>query len=283
MIKTKLLIIAAMAALGITLGGCLMPYESDYSCDYSKGYGQCLGARDNYKLSQMSETERARHLKGERTNDEMAIATDCDRIRESCGYQNGKPFDFETLQTLNKSGCLTPSETIALNNHEALLYIERLLLDRKAIEARTPSDTKPKVAIASFTNGYATAIGDNDRDDNDTGVKADGGLNNYGVIESEGEGGAISSGGSNKPLLSCDYPSLNNGDIIRVEAYRAWLRAKPDANYPVDRGLEAKRGEQYAVKGSKCGWVELDNGRYIHQSIVSVVNQQSIKRESNND
>jgi hypothetical protein len=275
MIKTKLLIIAAMATLGVTLGGCLMPYESDYSCDYSKGYGKCLGARDNYELSQMSDQERSKALGRQTSKSESKAeaSIDCVKARQVCSCADGTSdclFDYEKLQYLARYDCLTPSEAIALSNHESLQYLSRLVLDRRAIEHRTPNYEKKAI---SFTNKYEWISGDRDNADRkaNQSVIADGGLNDYykGVIESEGEGGAISSNA--KPPLSCDYPSLNDGDVIRVEAYRAWLRAKPDASYPVDRGLEAKRGDQYTARGSSCGWVELSNGRYIHQSIVRVV------------
>ncbi|MDR0665569.1 MAG: hypothetical protein LBF86_08650 [Helicobacteraceae bacterium] len=248
----------------LILNGCsLLPYDSDYSCAYSEGYGKCLSARDNYELSQMSENERSRYLGKANSVETSSNYSYCDRLRESCGCPNNECFDFETLQSLNRSGCLTPSEIIALENHEALLYIERLLLDRRAIEHRTPSDKSVAKGDSNANEDLINANGKQAKV-----VIADAGLD-YGDSDSV----------NNRPLSqSCDYPNLKDGDTIRVEVYRAWLRKMPNAAYPVDNGFEAKRGDQYAVKGSKCGWVELDNGRYIHQSIVSVIN-----KELNND
>jgi hypothetical protein len=274
-----LLTIVVIAAIGIVLTGCaLLPYDSDYSCGYSSGYDRCLGAKENYKISQMSENERNRYLNRETksVNNSETSSSYCDRLRESCGCLEGECFDFESLQSLNNNGCLTPSEIIALNNHEALLYIERLLLDRKAVETRTPDDNrKPNanVMIASLTNDYVIS---SDNGDDNANVKADARLNDYpdGVIDN---GETNSSVRANANTIVCGFPKVAKGSTVQIEVDRAWLRSKPDPKYPPDNAIEAKRGDRFIVsegsQSSNCGWLKLNNGRYIHQSIVSVISQ----------
>jgi hypothetical protein len=261
--------IALLTAIALTFSGCLMPYESDYSCDYSRGYGKCLGARDNYELSQMSEQERSQALNKNKPNAQpttkqgKTTASDslsCKAMRDSC---NGD------LNELEKFGCLTPLEQTALKNNEALTYIERLLLDRKAINDRTPNDN----GLVKHSDDLIVSV-------------AYAGLN-YANVADERESSATNAN-ANTIGVVCGFPQVSNGATIRIEVDRAWLRSEPNPNYPPINAIEAKRGDRFIVsegwQTDACGWLKLSNGRYIHQSIVSVVssNKQS-NLELNND
>jgi hypothetical protein len=239
----------ALTLIALTFSGCLMPYESDYTCAYSEGYGNCLGARDNYELSQMSESERSQAL-NKQTGQSGESSIDCAKARQicSCADETNCLFDFEKLQYLASYGCLTPSEAIALSNHESLRYLSRLVLDRRAIETRTPND------VRSASN----ALGDV----NDQSV----------IVDAEG---AAENANPNTIGVVCGFPQVSQGSTIRIEVNRAWLRSEPNPEYPPANAIEAKRGDRFIVsegwQTDSCGWLKLNNSRYVHQSIVKVV------------
>jgi hypothetical protein len=254
----------ALTAIALSISGCaLLPYESDYSCAYSEGYGKCLGAKDNYELSQMSERERAKALnKNKEITKEQTKTkeTDCKALRDSC---NGD------LNELAKFGCLTPLEQTALKNNEALRYIERLLLDREAIEQRTPINENKRYLQSFERADFAILDSKGVAKSYSSAVQNSSSDNIYAHNPNNANDRRF--GTNIKATSTCDYPIINQGDQIKVLAYRAWLRSSPNANYPATDGLEAKRGDVYTASSSQCGWVRLDNGRYIHQSIVSVI------------
>jgi hypothetical protein len=263
--KPNQITLIALAAIALTFSGCLMPYESDYSCDYSRGYGKCLGARDNYELSQMSEQERSQALNKNKLNAQPTTKQGKTTASDSLSYEALRDSRNGDLNELEKFGCLTPLEQTALKNNEALTYIERLLLDRKAINDRTPITQTDKAIIADFA--IFNEVSDRAGSDN-----ADNSGNND-----------RRSGSNAKSATTCDYPTIERGDHVEVLAYRAWLRTAPDASYPAKDGLEAKRGDIFTASNSQCGWVKLDNGRYIHQSIVSVVPAAQSAYETNDE
>jgi hypothetical protein len=260
--QTALIALTAIAISAMFSGCALLPYESDYSCAYSEGYGKCLGAKDNYELSQMTEQERSKALNKNKEPQEQSNAkqTDCKALRDSC---NGD------LNELAKFGCLTPLEQTALKNNEALRYIERLLLDREAIEQRTPINENKRYLQSFERADFAISDSKGVTKNYSSAVQHSSSDNIYAHNPNAANDRRFSA--NVKTTATCDYPIINQGDQIKVLAYRAWLRSSPNANYPATDGLEAKRGDVYTASSSQCGWVRLDNGRYIHQSIVSVI------------
>jgi hypothetical protein len=268
--KLNELTLIALTSIAFSASGCsLLPYESDYSCDYSEGYGKCLGARDNYELSQMSEQERSQTLnknKPAKTTQSEANTNslNCEALREQC---NGD------LDELAKLGCLTPIEQTAVKNNEALIYIERLLLDREAIKNRTPSDKD----LIKHSDGLIVS------DDKEGKVVIADARLNYANAAAESESGATNAN-ANTIGVVCGFPQVSKGATIRIEVNRAWLRSEPNPDYPPINAIEAKRGDRFIVsqgwQTDACGWLRLSNGRYVHQSIISVIGVADRKAEN---
>jgi hypothetical protein len=289
-IQTAIAAISFIILTGLINGCSLLPYESDFACPYSEGYGRCLGAKENYELSQMSDKERAKALGQSQTKNEAANS--CEQVRAECNCNaNGECFNYEDLQKLRNSGCLTPAETIALENNEALQYIKRLLLDRRAIDERTPKETETN-KTASKTDASQSESGAYCELDNASQSKAESG--EVETPNEESENGAIvadaliesvaisaeANGVERKTTDGsklCGFPQVDSGATIRIEVDRAWLRQEPNPKYPPSNAIEAKRGDRFIVaegwQTEACGWLKLENNRYIHQSIVSVIKE----------
>jgi hypothetical protein len=291
----KKTITAAMVGAILFLTGCaLLPYDSDFACPESKGYGSCMGAKENYELSQMSVSERSKVLNKQGSKE---IAT----TNKESPCENNKSCESECdedckerLQTLKKSGCLSPEELLALENHNALIYIERLLLDRQAIKDRTPKEPNNAASKDGLSGAYCPL-------DNASQSKAESG--EVETPNEESENGAIvadaliesvaisaeANGVERKTTDGsklCGFPQVEKGSTIRIEVDRAWLRTEPNPKYPPDSAIEAKRGDSFVVaegwQSANCGWLKLDNDRYIHQSIVSVSAKENTNVEEKN-
>jgi hypothetical protein len=247
--KLKIFWLAAMLTF---VGGCsLLPYDDEFSCGITPGYGKCLSATENYRLSQMSEQERTKWLckKAAQVKDDKDL---CAAYKEAQEPKEA-PCDDKTAN----------ADFANADKSEIIGYLRRLTLDTekaRAEEKKLNEELERPIVVDQRLN----EIGNNGESDENSGK--------FCVVDTE------FAGKDEKKLEGlvapddCGYKNINYGDTIVVKVDRAWLREKPTADFPpTGGGLEARRGDRFVASSGKCGWVKLINERYIHQSIVEVI------------